>query len=62
MSPCRPFEEAVCTPGWNRVRRWAEKRREDRLRAEGLSVVRWTWADLRDFAPVADRLREHGVR
>ncbi|WHP16955.1 hypothetical protein [Cellulomonas sp. ES6] len=22
---------------------WAEKRREDRLRALGLQVVRWTW-------------------
>jgi len=31
---------------------WAEKRREDRLRAAGYSVVRWAWEDL--FAP--DRL------
>ncbi|WP_141566425.1 hypothetical protein [Pseudonocardia sp. N23] len=36
---------------------WAEKRREDALRAVGLRVVRWTWADLVDFEPVAARLR-----
>jgi hypothetical protein len=36
---------------------FAEKRREDALRAEGLMVVRWTWADLSAFAPVAARLR-----
>jgi hypothetical protein len=36
---------------------WAEKRREDAIRAEGLAVVRWTWADLDAFAPVAERLR-----
>jgi len=36
---------------------WAEKRREDALRAVGLRVVRWTWADLADFDAVAARLR-----
>ena len=36
---------------------FAEKLREDRLRDQGLSVVRWTWSDLTRFAPVADRLR-----
>lgn len=36
---------------------FAEKRREDALRAAGLQVVRWTWPDLDDFAPVADLLR-----
>ncbi|MGD9988469.1 hypothetical protein [Pseudonocardia sp.] len=36
---------------------WAEKRREDALRAAGLHVVRWTWADLTDFGPTAQRLR-----
>jgi predicted transcriptional regulator of viral defense system len=36
---------------------FAEKLREDALRAHGLMVVRWTWADLSDFAPVATRLR-----
>ena len=36
---------------------FAEKLREDRLRDQGLSVVRWTWSDLARFAPVADRLR-----
>ncbi|MEJ3657516.1 hypothetical protein WEH80_31590 [Actinomycetes bacterium KLBMP 9759] len=36
-----------------------EKRREDALRAMGLTVVRWTWQDLDDFAAVATRLRRH---
>ncbi len=36
---------------------FAEKLREDALRAEGLRVVRWTWRDLADFAPVAARIR-----
>jgi hypothetical protein len=35
----------------------AEKLREDALRDQGLHVVRWTWADLADFTPVATRLR-----
>jgi hypothetical protein len=33
-----------------------EKLREDELRALGLMVVRWTWADLADFTAVARRL------
>jgi hypothetical protein len=37
---------------------YAEKLREDRLRAMGLSVVRWTWDDLDHFAPIAARLRQ----
>jgi hypothetical protein len=37
---------------------FAEKRREDALRAAGFSVVRWTWSDLSDFAPTAQRLRQ----
>jgi hypothetical protein len=37
---------------------FAEKRREDALRAAGCSVIRWTWADLADFAPIAKRLRQ----
>jgi hypothetical protein len=36
---------------------YEEKRREDALRAEDLTVVRWTWGDLTRFAPVAARLR-----
>ncbi len=36
---------------------FAEKLREDRLRDEDLAVVRWTWANLADFAPVAARIR-----
>jgi len=34
-----------------------EKRREDRLRAEGLRVVRWVWDDLSAFDATAARLR-----
>ncbi len=34
-----------------------EKIREDALRGEDLAVVRWTWADLDRFDPVAERLR-----
>jgi hypothetical protein len=37
---------------------YQEKLREDALRAEGLHVVRWTWRDLRAFAPTATRLRQ----
>jgi hypothetical protein len=36
---------------------WAEKQREDRLRALGLAVVRWVWADVvGDFTPVVRRI------
>jgi len=35
---------------------WQEKRREDRLRDLGWEVVRATWADLYDPAPLMDRL------
>jgi len=35
---------------------WAEKLREDRLRALGYEVVRWTWADLRSPERVAARI------
>ena len=34
---------------------FAEKLREDAIRHEDLEVVRWTWADLDDFAPTAAR-------
>ncbi len=37
---------------------WAEKRREDRLRALGLHVVRWTWVDLIEPDRWLARLRE----
>jgi hypothetical protein len=37
---------------------YAEKLREDAIRAEDWHVVRWTWADLRDFDTVAVRLRK----
>lgn len=40
---------------------FAEKRREDAIRDTGLRMVRWTWADLSAFGPVADRLR-HAFR
>ena len=36
---------------------YAEKLREDAIRAQGFAVVRWTWADLADFERVARRLR-----
>jgi hypothetical protein len=35
-----------------------EKIREDRLRAAGLQVVRWTWEDLDSFTPIVTRLRQ----
>ncbi len=35
----------------------AEKRREDDLRDQDVGVTRWTWTDLRPFAPTATRLR-----
>jgi hypothetical protein len=36
---------------------FAEKVREDALRRQVRTVVRWTWPDLADFEPVAARLR-----
>lgn len=36
---------------------WAEKLREDRLRALGYEIVRWTWADLLNPAAFIARLR-----
>ncbi|TKR23949.1 hypothetical protein FA014_08535 [Cellulomonas hominis] len=41
---------------------WAEKRREDRLRAAGLRVVRWTWQDALDPARLARVLAAAGIR
>ncbi len=38
-----------------------EKRREDRLRALGLRVVRWTWDDLREPALLRDLLTSAGL-
>jgi hypothetical protein len=40
---------------------WEEKLREDRLRALGLSVVRWTWSDAWLGGPMAARLVTAGV-
>jgi hypothetical protein len=37
---------------------YAEKLREDAIRAEDWEVVRWTWADLRNFAATAARIHE----
>lgn len=42
-------------------RLWAEKRREDQLRALGLRVVRWTWADVWHPGALAARLTAAGV-
>lgn len=39
----------------------AEKRREDRIRATGRRVIRWTWADLADRASFAALLDRAGV-
>jgi hypothetical protein len=36
---------------------FAEKLREDELRAGGLTVIRWTWRDLDAFEQVAARMR-----
>jgi hypothetical protein len=36
---------------------FAEKIREDAIRAAGWTVLRWTWGELREFDPVAARLR-----
>jgi hypothetical protein len=36
---------------------FAEKRREDALRDEGLQVVRWTWRELDKSAAVAERIQ-----
>ena len=37
---------------------FAEKVREDGIRAQDWEVVRWTWYDLHDFGPTAARIRE----
>ena len=37
---------------------YAEKQREDAIRAEDWEVVRWTWADLHDFTDTAARIRD----
>ncbi|MFJ5860912.1 hypothetical protein ACIQCM_05795 [Pseudarthrobacter sp. NPDC092439] len=39
----------------------AEKRREDRIRAAGRRVIRWTWTDLADRAAFAAMLERAGV-
>lgn len=41
---------------------FAEKLREDAIRAQGYRFVRWTWRDLDHFAPVAARLFPPGGR
>lgn len=38
-----------------------EKKREDRLRARGYKVVRWTWADIKDPRRLVALLREAGL-
>ena len=39
----------------------AEKKREDRLRALGYTVVRWTWDDLRDQRVLVAKLHKAGL-
>ncbi|WP_431840404.1 hypothetical protein [Gordonia hongkongensis] len=50
-------------PAWQTV--VEEKAREDRLRAQGYTVVRWTWPDLADkarfYAQIQKALRLGGV-
>lgn len=41
---------------------WSEKRREDRIRAMGFIVVRWTWDDAWRGEPMARLLRAAGIR
>lgn len=41
---------------------WLEKKREDRLRATGLRVARWVYADAVDPARMARRLADQGIR
>lgn len=41
---------------------WDEKIREDRLRATGARMARWTWADAWTATPLATRLYQAGVR
>ena len=41
---------------------WAEKRREDRLRARGPRVCRWTWLDLATPATLGRVLEQAGLR
>lgn len=36
---------------------FAEKLREDAIRADGHGMARWTWGELRNFGPVARRIR-----
>lgn len=48
LHPDQPVEEVLVE----------EKLREDRLRAEGLTVVRWIWRDLRAFTSTAARLHQ----
>lgn len=40
---------------------WREKRREDRIRSRGLTVVRWAWSEIADDGPdgMIARLRAH---
>ena len=42
-------------------RLWAEKRREDDIRGQGVSFVRWTWGELRDRNQFAALLRQAGL-
>jgi hypothetical protein len=41
---------------------WAEKLREDRLRAQVRSLARWDWGVATNQRLLSQRLREHGLR
>ena len=43
-------------------RLWTEKTREDRLRAAGARVARWTWDVAMDRRRFASHLSQHGLR
>lgn len=36
---------------------FTEKVREDAIRADDRRMARWTWSELRNFGPVAERIR-----
>lgn len=55
----RADEVADGRPAEDRV--WAEKLREDRMRAHGVRVVRWTWDDALRADPLRARLAAAGL-
>lgn len=56
------FDEATLNGRDPKEVLFQEKQREDALRREGWTVVRWSWADLNDTARLVSSLRRAGVR